>query len=67
MVLASPSVNPLTFLFLLWAFLELQVVTGVKGEQTIESLVNYIGILRVPNDVCISHLLLIDRGSLVGF
>ena len=54
------TINPLTFLFL-WAFLEWQVVTGMEAEQIIESLANRVWFLRVPNVVCISHMLLIDR------
>ena len=33
----------------------------MEAEQIIESLANYISFLRVPNAVCISQLLLIDR------
>ena len=58
------SFNPLTFLFLR-AFLQCQVVTGMEAEKIIESLANYTWFLRVPNVVCISHLLLIDRRALV--
>ena len=57
--------NPLTFLFFFRAFLQWQVVTGMEAEKIIESLANYIWFLRVPNAVCISHLLLIDRRALV--
>ena len=54
--------NPVTFLFFfLRAFLQWQVVTGMKAEKIIESLANYIWFLRVPIAVCISHLFLIDR------
>ena len=42
-----------------------QVVTGMETEKIIESLANYTWFLRVPNAVCISHLLLIDRRALV--
>ena len=45
----------------IFCFLEWQVVTGMEAEQIIESMANYIWFLRVPNAVCISHLLLIDR------
>ena len=43
------------------AFLQWQVVTGMEAHKIIESLANYVWFLRVPNAVCISHLLLIDR------
>ena len=33
----------------------------MEAENIIESLANYIWFLRVPNAVCISHLLWIDR------
>ena len=56
--------NPLTFLFLR-TFLQWQVVTGMEADQIIEILANYIWHLRVPNAVCISHLLLIDRRTSV--
>ena len=58
----SQHFHPLTFLFFM-AFLQWQVVTGMEAENIIESLVNYIWFLRVPNAVCISHLLLINRGT----
>ena len=37
----------------------------MEAEKIIESLANYTRFLRVPNAVCISHLLLIDRRALV--
>ena len=49
------------FLLFLRDFLQWQVVTGMEAEQITESLANYIWFSRVPNAVCISHLLLIDR------
>ena len=47
------------------AFLQWQVVTGMEAEKIIEILANYTWLLRVPNAVCISHLLLIDRRAFV--
>ena len=49
------------------AFLQWQVVTGMEAEIIIESLANYTWFLRVPNAVCISHLLLIDRRAPMDF
>ena len=37
----------------------------MEAEKIIERLANYTWYLRVPNAVCISHLLLIDRRALV--
>ena len=37
----------------------------MEAEKIIESLANYTWFLRVPNAVCISQLLLIDRRALV--
>ena len=52
--------NSLTFV-LLRTFLQWQVVTGMEAEQIIGSLTNCTQLLRAPNAVCISHLLLTDR------
>ena len=43
------------------AFLQWQLVTSMEADKIIESLANYVWFLRVPNAVCISHLLLINR------
>ena len=60
LLIAKVTLTILHF-FSLRAFLQWQVVTGMEAEQIIESLANYVWFLRVPNAVCISHLLLIDR------
>ena len=62
LLLLKLCINPLTFL-VLSAFLQWQVVTGMEADKIIESLANYVWFLRVPIAVCISHLLLIDRGT----
>ena len=51
--------------FLLRTFLQWHVVAGMEAEKVLESLANYTWLLRVPNTVCISQLLLIDRRALV--
>ena len=51
----------LFLLLFLRDFLQWQVITGMEAEQITESLANYIWFSRVPNAVCISHVLLIDR------